>query len=369
MNDKQDRFDIGVCLMGGTRINMQKKKFLGSDFTVVPSTIIKEGAFFPESTPRELGAVFIGSEAIRSSVKDWEGRGVSLNHPDNALGTLNTPEAFDDHFLGFVFNSKYDETEKAIKAEFWLWDDKAENIISTIRSGKAVDVSIGGMANYTKVKGTINNIEYGLSLSDIKPDHVAILPDSKGACSYEQGCGIRAKSSEQENEVFNGDSEKMGEKTTAVAEKNCVELRVTAGAQETTATNSNVPSNVDDLDFLLAMASPRLKKEVEERVNIADKVRAEYIDIINAAEGMGFCSSFLGSSSIKNLKSLAAMATKISDADKLAEASKVTVAAEEPATEEKIVAGKADFSLNSPSHAARKEETSGFSEIEDIDLG
>ena len=61
-----------------------------------------------------------------------------------------------------------------------------------------MEVSTGYFAIDVPNEGTFDNKTHKNQHKDIKPDHLALLPNDTGACSFEDGCGIRAN---QENTV------------------------------------------------------------------------------------------------------------------------------------------------------------------------
>ena len=327
---------------GGKGVEIKQRSLFGRDYNVVPATIIKEGTFFPSSSSPSDGGVFISGGVLEASSSLWNGRGISLNHPDNPEGSLNSPDAFDRHCLGFIFNSNYSAKEKAIKTEFWLDSDRAEDIIARLNRQEEIDVSIGGFGHYQKQDGFFQGSKYGLKLEDISPDHVAILPDSKGACSYKYGCGIRAelydKASQcnnlQEGEVLMGDKDQEKEKRDEAV--GCDDV-------------------VRDMSSLLAKADSSLRKVIEEKISLADSMRASMIDKINEVSAVRFCDGFLDSVSMKDLRSisiLADMANKKNEENK-----------ERQIEREKV----SDFSLNASKH--QEENKIDYAEIKDLDLG
>jgi hypothetical protein len=83
-----------------------------------------------------------------------------------------------------------------LKAEAWVDILKANKLrpglIAMLESGKPMDVSTAYFSRHDATPGTFNGRAYSVMHRDIKPDHLALLPDENGACSWADGCGVRA---------------------------------------------------------------------------------------------------------------------------------------------------------------------------------
>jgi len=351
VDTKVDRVDVNAkdhrelrnfctgAFLASKEIPIKTKKFIGRTFSVVPATIIKEGSFYPSGTNVEDGALFVGASEIYKSTQRWNGRGVSLEHPSNGGLTLNNPKDYNNQYLGLVFNSKYSHSEKAIKTEFWLDNERASDIIERVKAGEEIDVSIGAYGAFEKRDETNEN-EKSISFVDIRPDHVAILPFSEGACDYEHGCGIRAKKVEHKQE------HKLKEETNM--------------DKETKGCNENVEKSNDsfvcgDMKALLAHASPELKAAISESMSVAESVKAKAVDTINSIDSVKFCDAFFEKNSLADLNKVAAIVADMKDIKDAA-----------LAKEESVKEAKTNFSANAPSR--RPAEDLGYVPIKDIDL-
>jgi len=314
-------------------LKMSKKEFLGKEYTVLPATIIKEGAFYPEGSDPEKGALFVSSDAIEKSALRWNGRGVSLNHPTNDTATLNTPTDYNNQYLGLVFNSRYSSSEKAIKTEFWLDSERAKPIIDKIKSGDKIDVSIGAYGTFGNAEGNIGNTYYGHSFENIKPDHVAILPFSDGACSYEHGCGIRAK--------------KTPEKIKEQKKEMAIKMNDSKNNCDETLSNDVDSHSIDNIKSLLCHASPELRKSIQMAMLQQETAKADVIDKINAIGGVSFCDKFFEKNSTTDLSKIVALAdAKVANLKKIEDT--------EMERNEKDVA-KTNFSLKTPARNSRED--------------
>jgi hypothetical protein len=127
----------------------------------------------------------------------WNGIPVIINHPEDEEGnaiSANYPDIVDNEVIGRVYNTEVDG--KKLKAEIWLDEDKLNDVspetLDSINNNEEIEVSLGMFTENKMQKGEYEGEDYvGVAYSH-RPDHLAILPDSVGACSCEDGCGIGA---------------------------------------------------------------------------------------------------------------------------------------------------------------------------------
>lgn len=126
----------------------------------------------------------------------WNGVPVTVDHPtiNGENVSANSPEVLEEFAIGRIFNSTLDGDK--LKAEAWLDIAKTNKVdpdlIKTLQSGTNMDVSTGYFARDLNANGTFEGEEFNNQHVDIRPDHLALLPNSEGACSWEKGCGVRA---------------------------------------------------------------------------------------------------------------------------------------------------------------------------------
>lgn len=166
------------------KVKIVFKKFEGKRHAVVPvvlmrSDVVMNGGHVPEAE------IFPAA---------WNGVPVTLSHParEGAFMSANSPDVLEEFAAGRIFNAFIDEG--ALKAEAWIDVDKANELrpglISELAEG--IDVSTGYFAEDVPEAGTLNGREFTHIQRNIRPDHLALLPDEKGACSFEDGCGVRS---------------------------------------------------------------------------------------------------------------------------------------------------------------------------------
>jgi len=126
----------------------------------------------------------------------WNGIPVVIYHPtkDDEPVSANSPEIIDTRTVGRVYNTNVEG--KKLKAEVWFDEDKlntiSETTLNDINDSKEIEVSLGMFTENEEKEGEYEGEEYVAIAHNHRPDHLAILPDQKGACSVEDGCGIGA---------------------------------------------------------------------------------------------------------------------------------------------------------------------------------
>ena len=186
----QTKFYVSCDTLYGAA-DISAGRFAGNDYHIVPSVMLVEGAFTPaiDSFSEPTSLYFDGSD-ILDSVNSWNGRPVSLYHPigDNSC---NVPHVLDNQLIGYVFNTRFEEKGKRLKADLWLLKDRGKFIVDKIRMGDKIELSVGAFGDIIPEVGTSNGVEYSQRMTNIVGDHLAVLPDVRGACSWSDGCGIR----------------------------------------------------------------------------------------------------------------------------------------------------------------------------------
>jgi hypothetical protein len=164
----------------------------GKDYLVAPVIMLKEGVHAGSAGP-----MYYPPEEIAQSAHVWNGVPVTLPHPEDSgnLVSANSPEMIAQFKVGRVYNAKWED--EALKAEVWLDVSKLEDIGQTeileiIKQNDQLDVSTGLFSDEVYTPGAWNGETYNAVVQDIMPDHLALLPGTAGACSWEDGCGVRA---------------------------------------------------------------------------------------------------------------------------------------------------------------------------------
>lgn len=172
----------------------------GRAYTVVPVVALVEGVL--QGMNAAEPELALASEFGRFPA-GWNGRPLVLTHPvveDEDGNTIpvsaNAPAVLEQYYMGMIFNTYLDDGK--LKMEAWFDNELIankggdfESTLERICSGdEMIEVSTGLYTNVVSAKGTYNGQKYAGKWSGCVPDHLAILPNSIGACSVEGGCGI-----------------------------------------------------------------------------------------------------------------------------------------------------------------------------------
>lgn len=157
-------------------------------YMIVPATLMTEGVRNGSGGP-----LLHLSEELRKFTDAWNGEPVMIRHPERngQLVSANSPEVHIEK-VGTVFNAKYDN---GLKAELWININKLTSIspetLQMINNNEIIEVSIGVYSDLEESEGTFQGDSYIAISRNYRPDHLAILPFETGACSIDDGCGIR----------------------------------------------------------------------------------------------------------------------------------------------------------------------------------
>lgn len=127
----------------------------------------------------------------------WNGRPVPLRHPQDSTGqyiSANSPEVIESSVIGQVFGMHVEGDR--LLGEMWLDIEKCERLggdalrtLQRLDAGGVVEVSTAYFCDFEPVEGVFNGKRYTAVQRNLRPDHVALLPDEVGACSVADGCG------------------------------------------------------------------------------------------------------------------------------------------------------------------------------------
>lgn len=174
---------------------VRREQMDGTEYAVAPVTLLKPMHL---NVPGNwnVNEAYLPEEEAKASIPSWNGTPLTLNHPtQNGAGTTaNSPEMHEKTVLGRVFNAEWESG--AVQGEAWFNIPKirdmggmAENALERVLNGDSVEVSTGYRASKLpsgEYDGETRNAVQG----NLKPDHLAVLPNQQGKCSVEAGCGV-----------------------------------------------------------------------------------------------------------------------------------------------------------------------------------
>lgn len=161
----------------------------GRNYLVVPMSLLTEGVF----TANE-GPLYYHPDDAKESVPAWNHKPIVVYHPTDSNGdfiSAATPSVLESQKVGIVLNASHDEK---LSSEAWIDEEKANKvdprIVSAIIANEPMNVSTGMYSDILMGEGEFNGTSYVGRAVNYKPDHVALLPDKKGACSLADGAGL-----------------------------------------------------------------------------------------------------------------------------------------------------------------------------------
>jgi hypothetical protein len=165
--------------------NSRQETLDGKPYRVVPTVSITEGVWLGNQGP-----LLYEPEELGKHPQTWNMKPALAYHP-TVNGSGCTKEVIESQGVGHLMNSNYDGR---LKHEVWVDEQKADRvdprIMDAIRKGEPLEVSTGLFHEPEMTPGVWNGKPYVGIVRNIQPDHLAILPDQKGACSIADGAGL-----------------------------------------------------------------------------------------------------------------------------------------------------------------------------------
>lgn len=171
--------------MGGAR----RERVDGRDYIVAPVSMVVTGVL-----PGSQGSLYYPPDEITRSVDAWNGMPVVMNHPYEMGSPVSArhPRILSKQGVGHIYNSGYKNNK--LRAEAWIDIEKANrvdpNLVGNIERGNRIEVSTGLFTDNEPRTGVYNGRQFTHVARNYRPDHLAILPNERGACSNDDGCGI-----------------------------------------------------------------------------------------------------------------------------------------------------------------------------------
>jgi len=138
----------------------------------------------------------VSAQVLKDSAQRWNGKPVVINHPKNGTRPISAldPRVLERIQVGTLFNARLEGNK--LKADLWIDQDKvrsmsrvAQDLVKRIELGLPVEVSTGYFASVEMRQGSFQGRHFSEIDYNIIPDHLALLTDEEGACSWDDGCG------------------------------------------------------------------------------------------------------------------------------------------------------------------------------------
>lgn len=205
--------------------SVEEKTLLGREHLVAPATLVREMV---------LKGEFLPADEIEATRLAWNAKPGTINHPVDEDGNFvpaSSPDQLEAHSVGQLFN--INASTGQLKGEVWIDKERSSQVaeeldatdpVEMLLDGETVEGSVGYYYERFAADGKHDGQEFDAVQVNIQPDHYALLPDSKGECSIDDGCGIgRNEVSALRSPVraLYNSAEKFGIKTPAFGVNEC----------------------------------------------------------------------------------------------------------------------------------------------------
>jgi len=194
---KTNQFNYFTINLKADKAKVRYDTMEGRQYLVVPCVMMTEGVH-----EGSQGPLYYPAEELSKLPAIWNAKPVVVYHPEfNGQGiSACDPIVFTKQKIGVLMNTKWEDGK--LKTECWLEEDKVkevdDRVLKAIESGKMMEVSTGLFTENEDIEGEWNGEAYKAIARNYKPDHLAILPDLKGACSIEDGAGLLRNSAKED---------------------------------------------------------------------------------------------------------------------------------------------------------------------------
>lgn len=181
--------------------NARYESIGGRSFVVATAIILREQVLNGSDGP-----LFYPLSEVTGDVGVWNGYPVTAKHPSTTLpdgstvpASARSPKIAHAYQIGTVYNDRVENGERVVDLYIDVQNANRidDRIVPAIKAGKRINVSTGIFTGKIVENARHNGREYTHRVKGIKPDHLAVLMDEKGACSVNDGCGINVNSEGQ----------------------------------------------------------------------------------------------------------------------------------------------------------------------------
>lgn len=176
------------------------KEYLVAPIKMMPEEFVMNGILYP-------------AEATQAYPQGWNGRALVVYHPDEPV-SANTPEFLATHKVGEVFNARIEDGflkgDGFIDIESAKRLDLGRKLLMSLEQNKNIDVSTSMKNKTYNSEGVKFGRNYNKVVVSFIQDHLALLPDRKGAASWADGAGF-ARNNDNNNNP-NTENKKMDKK-------------------------------------------------------------------------------------------------------------------------------------------------------------
>ena len=188
--------DMEKVLHRLTTNRIRRERLHGREFIVATGTILREGVLNGSK-----GRLYYPADEIAADVQAWNGFPIVVYHPTKNYDgqavpvSARDPEVADVSEIGRVYRARMVGTNR-LRAELWFDSDlmksRFSSLYARIQSGNPIELSTGLFTQDDPAPrgSSFGGRPYDFIARNYRPDHLAILPDQRGACSVDDGCGV-----------------------------------------------------------------------------------------------------------------------------------------------------------------------------------
>lgn len=222
----------------------------GKDYIKLPVVFLKEGIL-----EGSAGALLHKADIFKDYAEKFNKIPITYMHPTLNNEYVSVKDNGTD-VLGFLDNVSYNEQKQALQGYAYidsaLLQNKYVHLHDLINKNYNIEVSVGIYSEIENTEGVYNDKKYIGIVQNYEPDHLAVLGEQTGACSYKAGCGIR-NNQQLANNINNNNNKKMKEME-----------------EEKKLTLNELIEKLDDKD----------KKIVTQALSLLENKKKELIDVI-----------------------------------------------------------------------------------------
>jgi hypothetical protein len=172
----------------------RRTTFNGRDYLVAPMTLIVPGV-----VPGSEGPLLYPLEELARNYQAWNYMPIVVNHPlrNGRHVSAREPAILEESGVGFVFNASLDGR---LRGEGWFDVERTRRVdarvLDRLERGEPLELSTGLYIDEEAApQGAVWNTPggprpYRAVARNYRPDHLAVLPDQRGACAVDDGCGV-----------------------------------------------------------------------------------------------------------------------------------------------------------------------------------
>ncbi len=270
-------------------------KMMGRDYLVAPMSMITEGVHEGSGGP-----LLYPKDELFKIPEVWNHKPVVVYHPArNGAGiSACDPIILSNRQVGVIMNTRAGEVTvdnvkvPALLAEAWMEEDRMnkvdERIANAIEKNEMMELSTGLFTdNESAEEGAEwNGEKYDAIARNYRPDHLALLPDLKGACSIEDGAGFLR---------LNAKSDKIHITGNAMSHGNIRSL-LNSWLQEENKSDEVYDIYVEDVyeSFFIYMKSGKYFKHDYSLVDNQIIITGDAKEVVRVTEWRGLNGEFIG---------------------------------------------------------------------------